>query len=107
MATYDVQVSRVVRLTFVNIEAASAEEAALLADGKAKGITDCIVRGNVEIDPGAIQNLPPGTLASVRDANMNTEFVVDLVRNGVPARDGRFIRSHRFAPELQPLAVAA
>ena len=40
MNTYDVQVSRVVKLTFVNIEASSAQEAALLADGRAKGITD-------------------------------------------------------------------
>ncbi len=107
MNTYDVQISRVVKMTFVNIEASTAEEAALLADGRAKGVTDCIVRGKVALPENSGQNLKPGALLSIRDADINTEVLVDRVHFGAPVRDARFVQSQRIgiedlASELTP-----
>eukprot|EP01036_Dinobryon_divergens_P049351 gene49351-66131_t len=67
MATYDVEVFRVVRLAFVNIEAESAESAALVADAKARDLTDCILVTKSPADAGAIEVLPAGTLRKVTD----------------------------------------
>jgi hypothetical protein len=106
MATYDVEVFRVVRLAFVNIEAESAESAALVADAKARDLTDCILVTKSPADAGAIEVLPAGTLRKVTDGYVNTEFVVDLVRSGVPQREGRIILSQRFAPNGQSLGVS-
>lgn len=106
MATYDVEVFRVVRLAFVNIEAESAESAALVADAKARDLTDCMLVTKPPADAGAIGGAPAGVLRKVSDGYVNTEFVVDLVRSGVPQREGRIILTQRFAPSVRPLEVS-
>ena len=42
---------------------------------------------------------PSGTLISVRDADMNTEVLVERVHCGVALRDARFVRSERLTLE--------
>ncbi|TBR75383.1 MAG: hypothetical protein EPN64_13150 [Burkholderiaceae bacterium] len=107
MAIYDVQVSRVVKLTFVNIEAATAEDAALLADARANGVTDCIVRGYEDAAPVGQRGHHAGALLCVRDSNINTEVLVNLVRDGVTQRDERFTKSQPMALKGALIGVAS
>jgi hypothetical protein len=84
MPNYQVQLSRTIRLTFTNVHAGTASDAALLADGRAKDLLDCVLARHAASSLQRGGSAKPGALLALVDEGRNVECVVDQLENGVP-----------------------